>query len=286
MATRSDPPQKPKTGFEPWAFVPFAVLGVALVLYVFLGLRNGGRWPVLAYRYGTLSIGAAGALCLAGGLFWSALRRPVLQRKRIVPLLVSGGLLWLGSYPLPYPSSHTGRPSSVPFQLPFAGEWGVRFGGPERASNGLVLYPDRRFGFEFVPGPSEVERAARVLAPSSGRLVRIGEAVSSDEELLPMIESGAAFPLVFRVAPDEWLVLAGLKRDGLRVGLGDEVELGQPLGELDSRALLAFHLQDRFGEGIPLRFHGLRIDGRTVKAATPRGGQRVESTFPGALDQR
>ena len=42
------------TGYEPWSVVAFSLVGLTALLFVYLGLRPGGRGPVWAYREGTL----------------------------------------------------------------------------------------------------------------------------------------------------------------------------------------------------------------------------------------
>jgi len=247
------PEEGRRRSFEPWAWCAFALAGAALGLSVYLGLRPGGRGPVLAFTWGPLALGAAAALLLIGALAWALVRRPVLQRRRATPLAILAATLWFCSFPIAYPSSHEGHPSRVRFRLPFEGEWRVRWGGEERADNVLVLNPSRCFGFVFDGAPPD----ASVVAPCPGRV----RAVS---------------PLVLEVAPREYLVLEGLGT--LDVAEGARVEPGDRLGAL-ARAELTVHLEDAprpgTGEGIPLLFRGFRADGRAVERGVPRRGQRV-----------
>ncbi len=263
------PQAPPQRGFEPWAWVAFALALATLILFVYLGSRPGGEGPIRAYRTGSLALGLTAALVLAGALFWCALKRPFLQRKRTVALACLGAVVWIHSFPYPYPSSHHGRPSAVAFRLPFRGAWQVLWGGEARTQNALVLQPDRRYGFEFIrEDPDPI-----LLAPAAGKIVLARE------------DAGPMGPfLCLRVAPEQFLVCSNLEPGSLLVGAGQKVEVGDELARigpapepwLKGQRRLGVHLQDVAepgrGEGIPMRFHRYRAGGREVDSGVPVGG--------------
>jgi hypothetical protein len=254
--------------FEPWAWLAFGLLGATLLLFGLMGSRPGGELAVLAYRWGPFAVGGISAAAMFLALAWSLRRRPVLQRGRAWPLTALAVSLWLCSLPIPYPSSHEGKPSPIRFRLPFEGEVRVLWGGEGRGTNGLVYDPSGRFGTCF-----ELEGSQAVLAPAPGRIVAR--------------EAGRfGGRLVLEVAPEAFLVLDGLAAgDGLEPGAS--VQAGQPLGQASSR--LCVFLMDGPGygraEGIPMRFWGYVADGRPVEAGVPIPPQRVGPGDPSkALD--
>ena len=139
-------PSQEKTGFEPWAWVAFVLAGLVAATFLYLGLRPGGRGPIVAYSLGLPILGTLSGLWMAVGMIWSVLHKPVLQRGRLKPLVAGAASLWIASLPIAYPSSYEGHPSREDLRLPFAGEAQVRWGGDTRELNVLVLDPSRRFG--------------------------------------------------------------------------------------------------------------------------------------------
>lgn len=276
-------------GLEPWSWVALALGGLTLGSYLVLGLRPGAPLGPWIHLRGTLFCGLACMAMLAFGIAWSLLHRPVLARRRIVPFLVLAVCVWLASAPIPYPSSHAQKPSSVAFRLPFQGRWRVRWGGERRAENALALLPDRRYGFAFEPLPPAPEDPpsehppGTVLAPAAGVVV---SAEGEQPDGAPRGErSRLGNTLVLEVAPGEYLVLGDLAAGSLRVAPGERVEAGQELARLGDSAVrtlpepaLLVHLQDDprpgHGEGIPLRFRDYLVGGRVVAAGVPRGGLR------------
>lgn len=251
-----------RKGFEPWAWLAFALAAGTAGLVLLLGSRPGGRVAVLAYRWGPLSLGAASAVLMLGGLIWSLRRRPVLQRRRAWPLALLAASLWFCSLPIAYPSSHEGKFSTTRFRLPFAGSALVHFGGERRAANPLLFDPSRRFGLCFEPGS---EAPLAVVAPAAGRVVRVEEGRIGRRLVL---ETGAR----------EFCVLEGFGPGPIACAPGESVDAGDVLGT--APGLLFLHLQDDpepgHGEGIPLRLWSYRVDGRAVEAGVPIPPQVVE----------
>lgn len=264
--------------FEPWAWLAFALGALGLGLFVALGSRPGGTLGIWLYLRGTAWLFLGSGLLLAFALVWAVLHRPILARRRLVPLLVLGLCVWGSSLPFPYPSSHEGHWSTVDFRLPFEGSWRVLWGGERRSQNALVFSPARRFGFEFLP----LERATPppVLAPCDGRVAGLeGARPDGAAERTPFGNH-----VVLEVAPEAYLVLANLRAGSLTVRIGERVLAGDVLGALgDSSAAswrdapqLMVHLQDApepgRGEGIPMRFGGYETVGGGAADGVPRGG--------------
>ena len=277
---------------ELWTWAALATGLATAALFLYLGLRPGGRGPILAYHQGRTAIFLLAALLLVAGIVLGLRRRPLLQRGRLAGFLSLGAALLFSAYPLPYPSSHEGRPSSVAFRLPFEGEWVCRWGGSRGSTNPLVLLPDRRFGYHFVRADAEGRSGGReaslcrgetVLAPADGTVAALRDSLS---DLDAGSGPGSVYGnyVVLRVAEGQFLVLAGLEQGSLTVEFGQEVAAGDPLGRVGFSARspitpephLALHLQDSVepgrGEGIPLLFRGYTSSGRPVDKGTPRGG--------------
>jgi len=253
-----------KTGFEPWAWAAFVLAGLVAAIFLYLGLRPGGRGPIVAYSLGLPILGTLSGLWMAVGMIWSVLHKPVLQRGRLKALVAGGASIWVASLPIAYPSSYEGKPSPLAFQLPFEGERSVRWGGLEREDNALIFDPARRFGvvFEQPKGASPTD----VLAPAAGELVAWVEA-----------DSGGVWSAVLEVGVDRYLVLSGLGEQPAPA-LGARLEAGAQLG-LALGPTLTVHLEDRpdpgSGEGIPFYFRDIRAGEAVRERGLPVRGERV-----------
>ena len=269
--------------FEPWAWVAFALLAAIVCLFLYLGMRPGAN-AIRAYLFGPPLLGLAAALVFAFAFALAILRRPMLSRRRVFPFAALMGVVWLASFPFPYPSSHEGHPSAVAFRLPVDGTWRVRWGGDRRETNVLVLSPSRRFGLDLVgPGDREVLGDV-VFAPAPGTVV----AVQNDRPDGGLAAGAEPDPfgnhVVLEVAEGEYLVLGSLQEGSVEVAVGQAVDAGQPIARVGYSAAsgvtpephLMVHLQDAAepgrGEGIPMRFHDFSADGTPIPAGVPRGG--------------
>jgi hypothetical protein len=276
-----------RPSFEVWSLAGFVIVVATLLVYVAIGMRLEGPAGLWLYRVGPLVAGLLCAGWLFLGLVRAVLRRPVLQRGRVIPLLLLAVGLWLASYPLAYPSPHAGHPSRAEVALPFEGEWAVRWGGARRETNALVLQPDRCFGFDFVRlGPDGTNKTlgAQVLAPLDATVAGVfGTPGGASGGPL-----GACVVLVLE--PRRFLFLSNLDPDSIGVRAGEEVRRDQLLGLVGASALsrvspepfLGVHLQDTpvplWGQAVPFEFHGYETDGgyesdgRSVPRGIPRGG--------------
>jgi hypothetical protein len=250
---------------EPWAWLAFGLGACTLGLLFYLGWKPGGRLPVLAYLWGPFVIGCASAVVLFFALVWSLWRRPVVQRRRMLPLGVVGASLWLCSLPIAYPSSHEGKASPTRFTLPFLGEARVEFGGDQRSR--LRFDPSRRFGLGFAPSAGSLQ----VVAPAEAEVVGRRAGLGGDQ-------------LVLAVREREYLVLEGIDPVSCELDPGERCSAGAGIGTAST--LLFVHLQDgaEVGrcEGIPMRFWNYSVDGRAVEAGSPTPPQVVAPLAPGA----
>lgn len=297
-ARGAKPPASAPAWREPWTFAAWGLLVLEVGAAIYLGSRPGGRGPVLVYYLAPLVLGAGALVIAALGLAMAARRRPFVQPARIVAFAVLALVVGSASYPLPFPAQREGHSSRVEFDFPLEGEWTVAWGGADSSRNLLARSrADRRFGYDLVlerDGSRHAGDGSRpqdwyafgrpVFAPCDATVVRV---VDGLPDLAPQARSRSEEELgnhvVLQVAPDEYLFLCSLRNGSLRVQVGQEVSRGDPLAEVGSSGLqrftqgphLALHLQDtpepRWGQGVPLAFHDVLLDGEPVDRAQPRG---------------
>jgi hypothetical protein len=263
----------------------------------YLGLRPGGVGPLVVYMEGRLALALCALAVLAWGAVVSLRRRPLLRPGRARALFALALVIGVANYPFPYPSSHEHLPSAVRFRLPVDGEWVVVWGGERKADNRLAAFlPDRRWGMHLVverdgatwagdpDDPAAYPAFGReVLAPAAGRVVVVQD---GEPDHSPRRREGSALGnhVVLEIAPGEYCFLAHLQQGSIRVAVGDEPALGQPLARVGSSGRMvltpqphvAIHLQDTSvplrGEGIPWAFSGYESGGRRVGRGLPCGG--------------
>jgi hypothetical protein len=270
------------TATEGWVRAAYALLLLEVAGLVYLGSRTAGGWPVRVYMFGPLVLAALALLCVLVGLLVSWIRRPFLSRGRLGGWFVLALVIATASYPLPFPARRAERPSAVLLDLPVEGVWRVRWGGVDSDRNLYALMPNQCFGYDLVPeNPGSPSGAnLQVLAPCDGRVVdhrNLG--MSSIEEALTRLGTY----LVLEIAPGEHLFLASLEFESAVVAVGDSVARGDPLARVGSTALprvpddphLILFLQDSpellWGQGIPIVFANLQVNGARVERAQPRG---------------
>ena len=277
------PPHPP---FEVWTLLAYVIGALFAGQLVYLGLRPGGSGPIFAWGAGRDLVNLCALAVLGTGAIWSFLHRPMFRPGRRLPFLILVIVVGVGAYPIPYPSSHEGHPSSICFRLPFEGEWTVFWGGDAKEDNVLVAYTaDRRFGLDFVVARGESALGREVLAPADGVVVA---AVDRFEDHAPGERRAEDDPsgnrVVIQVAADEFVFLCHLRKGSIRVQEGQSVKAGDPVGEVGSSGWLrltpephlAIHLQDTAvpgkGEAIPWSFCDYLADGARVEKGVPRGG--------------
>jgi hypothetical protein len=293
---------------EAWAIAAWTIGAAFLALLVYLGVRPGGRGPVLAYTFGRDLIMLLALITFVVGLAWSALHRPFLQRRRMLPFLCLIGVIGVAEYPLPYPSSHDGHPSAVCMRLPVEGEWTVFWGGETKDESLLAGYfADRRWGLDLVITKNGMSHdgdglAAHdyyayeqpVSAPAAGTVVHVSDRAPEMRpgEYDSRIEAFGNY-VVLEVAPSEYVFLCHLKQGSIRVHQSERVNAGDPIGQVGSSGYstvtpqphLALHMQDTpvagRGEAVPWVFCDYTADGVRVERGLPRGGIARDGTFTG-----
>jgi hypothetical protein len=183
----------------------------------------------------------------------------------------------------------------VRVELPLAGRWRVHWGGEEAQRNlPASARPDRRYGYDLVALDGD-GAGASVSAPCDGRVVAVrGLGASPSEDLADL-----GTHVVLEVAPGQYLFLAGLAPDGVEVEVGAALARGAPVGRLAASTPspftrgphLCMHLQDTpvplWGQGIPLEFAELLVNGAPVARAQPRGRSgRDPGRVPGDVVER
>ncbi len=298
---------------ELWTRVAFAILVLTLLLFVYLGLRTGGGGALFAWRYGRDVCFVAALVTLAWGTWWSAVRRPFLRKRRTQAWIVLALVIALTPFQLPYPSSHEGRPSGVPFRLPVEGTWRLLWGGEDKESNRLAGFlAEQRWALALVREEEGVRARAGaggehplapadflafgepVLAPAPGEVAWTRDGLPDGD----LARRAAGVPplgnlIVLCVAPGQYAFLAHLQEGSLAVGAGERVEAGQLLARAGSSGssrlvpephVLVF-LQDSAEEGagepIPWFFHGYFADDRYMERSLPRGGVAPEGRLVG-----
>ena len=293
---------------ELWVWLAYACFIALGAVVFYLGLRPGGVTPVRVYMEGRIALALVALALLAFGCVRSLVKRPFLQGGRLRALLALSIVVGVSNYPFPYPSSHEGKPSSVPFRLPVEGEWVTFWGGEAKETNRLAAFlPDRRWGLHLVRAEGGVthtgsgERAEDylawdqpVLAPAAGEVVAVRD---GEPEVQPGRLWQQGEPLgnhvVLRVAEGEYCFLAHLRAGTIPLAVGDSVRAGDLVGHvgcsgqmtLTPEPHVALHLQDtpepKRGEPIPWAFHGYLADGRPVEAGLPRGGVGADGELLG-----
>lgn len=287
-------------GPEWWSWLAFSMLALLLVAFGYLGGRPGGNGPIWVWLYGRFYLMTCAVGLLVLGVMWCAMRAPFLQRRRGQALVCLVLVVGLAPWPLPYPSSHEHRPSSVVFRLPVQGEWIVTQGGEGREVNLLsLLTHDQQWGLHLVKtgpvpaatDPPEPQRfpswGQPVLAAAAGVVVRVRDGLP-DPGLLDR-KRDKSVPLhgnlvVLEVAEGQFLFTTQLLAGSIEVAEGQRVQAGARLGRVGSSGQLqvtiephvAVHLQDTpedlWGEGVPWNFREYEADGRHVVSGQPRGG--------------
>jgi len=302
--------QRPRSSTRPetWAWIAFFLLGASVALLVYLGLRPGGKGPVLAYSAGRGLIKLAAVGTGFVGVLWSVLHRPLLRRRRSLAFLCLAIVIGTHFFPFPYPSSYEGHPSTTCFRLPGEGEWTVFWGGETKETSRLASnFPERRWGLDLIvieDGCSHTGDGLyledyfvygrEVFAPADGRVQHVHSGLHDTQP--GMMERGLepyGNHVVLEIAPKEFLFLAHLKPGSIAVAEGEAVKRGQPIGRVGNSGYstvtpephLAIHLQDtpvpRRGEAIPWFFCHYLADGRTIDRGLPQGGVGPEGSYRG-----
>lgn len=291
-----------------WIYAAILLAVLQAAAFLIPQARPGGLTGILWWSFGQQVFPLGAGLLLVLGLVWSAIRRPFRRRHRTVAF-VGLALLYLSQYAFQvYPSSHDRSPSQVRFRLPLDGPVTVAWGGGAPGLNYHVAYPDQRWAYDlFVTRDGKSFRGdgtkredyyyygAAVRAPADGMVV---STLDGRPELPPGKlggEPAGGNQVVIQVAPKQFLFLCHLRPGSLRVKKGDRVRVGQVIARggnsgNTSEPHLHLHLQDTsedgLGEGIPLYFHGYRLEGRIVERGIPTGGGKPQIVEHAALSDQ
>lgn len=287
--------------WELWSRLSLLFLALHLVCWILVFMRLG---DTSVYIHGMV-ISTMGVLALPlvfWGLINALFNPPVFRRTRTIAfgavlLVALLGRVHFTAAPLStedWQSTHT-------YQLPFEGRWYTLAGGEERARNYHATTASIRYGYDFT-----VMREGRffegdgsqlaqhhcfgtpVLAPVAGRVVH---AVGTDPDRKPGdfdLNSVLGNHLIIEVGPHEFLFMAHLKQDSLKVREGSEVKPGQEVAACGNSGRsvqphLHLHLQKSrefpFAEGLPLHFANYAADGKQVGRGMPQG-----ATSPDAIN--
>lgn len=200
----------------------------------------------------------------------------------------------------PAPSDNLGYKDKTRFTWPLAGSWTVYQGGRTVGENYHAAYPDQRFAYDLVAlsanGQLFTGDGAKneewfgfgqpVLADADGTVVK---AIDQYEDNVPMHPSATnpkyGNSVVIDHGDGEFSMYAHLKRGSLMVKTGDKVKTGQRIASVGNSgnapfAHLHFHVQTTSewfnGQGLPVVFTQVSLNGRKVDEAEPVRGDTVE----------
>lgn len=183
-------------------------------------------------------------------------------------------------------------------RLPFDGTWRVYWGGRTINENYHAVDRAQRFALDLVAVEDGATHRGEgraledyhcwdrpILAPAAGTVV----AVVRDLPDLPIGEMDPRNPagnhVVLDFGNDEFGFLAHLRKESVKVEIGDRVGQGEELGRCGNSGNttephLHFHLQTtptlHEGEGLPAQFVRYGVNGRDVERGEPRRGETVE----------
>jgi Peptidase family M23 len=239
-----------------------------------LPLAPGSRGYAADYRAGARTVGLTVVLDAAGTITGINLA----PRRRLGP------------------DPHAGRRLRARLSLPFRGEWWVVWGGQSERQNYHVVAPDQRHALDVVvwrAGGTHRGAGTRngdyfawgrpLLAPADAVVVTARDGVRDNRPRVQVANPSepAGNHVVLDLGNGEYALLAHMRRDSVRVRVGQRVSRGDVLGLCgnsgnSSEPHLHFHVQDRprlFGaaRGLPLTFTGYSANGRPAHGAPVQG---------------
>jgi murein DD-endopeptidase MepM/ murein hydrolase activator NlpD len=260
----------------------------------------------------TFNKGPIGPRIDDGAVAPSAVNRTYIADHRWTdrPLAVTFGLdatsavasLWLRPRDPTPGDPRAGYKTQTPLRLPVRGTWWVYWGGRLERENYHLVSLDQRHGCDFAvwrgTGTYEGDGIRNdsyhaweqpVVAPADGTVVAAVDGVRDNR---PRIESTnlqapAGNHVLIDLGLEEFVLLAHLRQDSVRVKPGQAVKKGDLLGLCgnsgnSSEPHVHMHLQDRKeifqrAVGLPMQFAKLVVDGKPVEKAPVRQGQFVRS---------
>lgn len=213
---------------------------------------------------------------------------------RGIPQIIGSAVAYLrhGGH-LPAPDTYS---ASETYRLPFAGEWTVVNGSPDKRYSHSWIPARQRYAYDFVitddqgrthDGSRELSSfycfGEPILAPADGTVVRAKDGHRDHHRTTgwmdPLVYRLAGNYVVIKHADEEYSFLAHLKKGSICVSVGDSVERGEEIGRcghsgMSSEPHLHFHVQDHHipyvGAGLPVQF--------TATCEHPDAAEPVEGT--------
>lgn len=185
------------------------------------------------------------------------------------------------------------------YRFPLRGAWLIYQGGRSVYDNYHAAVADERFAYDIVRtqdgklyrgdgGTTEDYFAfgEPALAPADGIVVAAIDQYDDN----PLLKPSSSSPkegntVVIDHGKGEFSLLAHLKRGSVTVKKGDKIKAGQVIGQVGNSGNspfphLHFHLQTTpewfRGDGLPIRFAKVKVDGKELESAEPVRGQTVE----------
>ena len=181
--------------------------------------------------------------------------------------------------------------TTATYELPFQGDWLVFWGGSNILVNYHYEYESQRYAYDFIQAEhglsftgdplkndSYYAFGQNILAPADGTVISVVNHISDNEPVGVMNEKEPAGNVVVIDHGGEYSILAHLKKGSVTVNPGDQVMLGDKIGELgnsgnSSEAHLHFQISD--GEDL-FDSHSLNV--RWKDGLNPIRGEIVQST--------
>jgi len=271
--------------------IPFLIL-VAIIFYI-VGHLQKGILSTVAFDMGPDLISLTTIITAIIAIIYSLKHKPFFRISRIIGFILLVILFFNRSFYDRYPSYYDDKPSKVAFRVPTDTELTVCWGGKEVKQNYHAAYSNQVWAYDLImtkDGKSYSGKGDKVtdyycygveiLAPATGKIVKVFDA---DPDMPIGVVGGGTTPfgnhIIIKVAKKEYLYICHLKPKSIVVREGDEVIQGQKLGLIGNSGNtdephIHIHLEDGldYGEGIPMYFHNLIVNGTYQEKAIPIGG--------------
>ncbi|NDJ34537.1 MAG: M23 family metallopeptidase [Chloroflexi bacterium] len=271
----------------------------AIIAAVWLVVRSGGILGITVFYIGLQMVlpllGLAAAILL--------IVYAVATKHVSVPVLLTGALalialwpaLWLvGVAQIPYPVNARALEPTVTIEVPANEPLMVAWGGRRLVNNYHAWTPDQMLAYDLVAEPAFTGSAnltdygcygLDVLAPIAGEVVVAHD--GEPDQVPGQLQINTAQPsgnhVVLELDTGTYLVIAHLKPGSVAVEPGDQVAVGDVLGQCGnsgntSEPHVHIHHQRQdprewpvnFAEGLPLEFEGIGVAQGGIRA---RGGE-------------
>lgn len=288
-----------------WIYGTLILLLICICNYFILQQRIAYVGLVLFYLIPFL-VSLLSVILLIIALFYSIKNKPFFNFWRIAGFLLLILLFFNSQFYGKYPSVYDEKPSKVEFRVPTDSALRVAWGGEKIKYNYHAAFPDQCWAYDLVMTKDGKTYSGNgqnlsdyycygelLLAPASGKIVK---AFDKDPDM-PVGELNGGTEaygnhVVIKLTENEYLYLCHLQPGSLKVSEGDIVQKGQVIGLIGnsgntSEPHLHMHLQSEldFGEGIPLYFYNLYVNGEYVDKAIPQGGIDANYNLTGDLIQ-